>query len=195
MKKSLKKSAVATHAILTTAAVLAIQAFPNSTYGQVLNKTKGENVQQSSRATDYFLKIKFSNQNTSIVGMLNGTPVYKNERSEYFTINTKTGDLIFVNNEDFAKYACCVYIKIGDIKGEKERSNASSDNPKGSQGENPLYAGKSKKNLSHIKFGGEIINDVQIVGVDKDGHTIHKNSRGETFYVDAATGDLVYVKL
>ncbi len=195
MKKSLKKSTVATHAILTTAAVLAVQAFPCSTYAQELKRSKGENVQQTSRATDYFLKIKLYEQNTSIVGMLNGTPVYKNERSEYFTINTKTGDLIFVSNEDFAKYACCVYIKIGDIKGEKEGANASSNSPKGSQGENPLYAGKSRKNLSHIKFGGGIISDVQIVGVDKEGHTIHKNSRGETFYVDAATGDLVYVKL
>jgi hypothetical protein len=73
MKKTLKKSTVATHAILTTAAVLAIQSFPNSAYGQVLKTEKTVNAQQAnSRASDYFLKIKMEVQRTSIVGMING---------------------------------------------------------------------------------------------------------------------------
>lgn len=182
MKKSLKKSTVATQAMLTTAALLAIHALPGSLYGQVLKTEKTAKVidaqQANSRSADYFLKIKVSDQQTSIVGMLNGTPVYKNERGEYFTINTKTGDLIFVSNEDFTKYACCVYIKIGDIKGERASDKSS-----------------QKKSLTNIKFGGDDIRDVQIIGVDKDGHTIHRNSRNETFYVDPVSGDLIYVKL
>ncbi len=179
MKKTLKKSTVATHAILTTAAVLAIQAFPNNAYGQVLKTEKTVNAQQkNSRAKDQFLKIKISDQRTSIVGMLNGTPVYKNERNEYFSINAETGDLNFISNEAFAKYACCVFIKIGDIKGESARRQSS-----------------QKKPLSYIKFGGDDMGNVQILGVNENGLTIHKNSRGETFYVDPTTGDLIFVKL
>lgn len=177
MKKTLKKSTVATHAILTTAAVLAIQAFPNNAYGQVLKTEKTVNAQQTnSRAADYFLKIKLSDQRASIVGMLNGTPVYKNERNEYFSVNAQNGDLNYLSKDEFAKFSCC--IKIGDIKGGRASAQSS-----------------QKKTLSYIKFGGDDISDVQIVGVDKVGHTIHKNSRGETFYVDPTTGDLIFVKL
>ncbi|MDZ4149406.1 MAG: hypothetical protein U1C58_14065 [Flavobacteriaceae bacterium] len=175
MKKPLKKSTIATHAILTTAAVLAIQSFPNGAYGQVLKTEKTVNAQQTnSRAADHFLKIKMEAQRTSIVGMLNGAPVYKNDRNEYFSINAKTGDLNYLSNEEFAKFSCC--IKIGDIKGERASAQSS-----------------QRKTLTYIKFEADV-KDVQIAGVDKEGHTIHKNSRGEAFYVDSATGDLIFVK-
>ncbi|PJB13514.1 MAG: hypothetical protein CO119_01080 [Flavobacteriales bacterium CG_4_9_14_3_um_filter_40_17] len=177
MKKPLKKSTVATHAILTTATVLAIQSFSNVAYGQVLKTEKSVNAQlKNSRAADNFLKIKMESQRTSIVGMLNGSPVYKNDRGEYFSVNAQNGDLNYLSNEKFAEFSCC--IKIGDIKGE--RTNAKSS---------------QNKSLTYIKFESDAVGDVQIIGLDKEGHTIHKNSRGEAFYVDSITGDLIYVKL
>ncbi|MCY7339427.1 MAG: DNA mismatch repair protein MutH [Sphingomonas bacterium] len=35
---------------------------------------------------------------------------------------------------------------------------------------------------------------VTILGVDQDGKTIMSNPRGEKFYLDAATGDMIFVK-
>ena len=35
---------------------------------------------------------------------------------------------------------------------------------------------------------------VSIVGLDQDGKTIMSNARGENFYLDAATGDMIFVK-
>lgn len=42
---------------------------------------------------------------------------------------------------------------------------------------------------SPIKYG----NKVNIVGVDADGKVIMNNPRGEKFYLDAATGDMIFV--
>ena len=37
-------------------------------------------------------------------------------------------------------------------------------------------------------------NKVTILGVDQNGKTIMSNARGEKFYLDAATGDMIFVK-
>ena len=37
-------------------------------------------------------------------------------------------------------------------------------------------------------------NKVTILGVDQNGKTIMSNARGEKFYLDAATGDMILVK-
>jgi hypothetical protein len=43
---------------------------------------------------------------------------------------------------------------------------------------------------SPVKYGG----GVQILGMDAEGHVINQNSRGEKFYLNAQTGDMVFVK-
>ena len=42
-------------------------------------------------------------------------------------------------------------------------------------------------------IGWKSTQEVTILGIDADGHTLQKNSRGETFYLDAK-GDMVFVK-
>ena len=49
------------------------------------------------------------------------------------------------------------------------------------------------KRLTHIKIETEI-NSVSLVGVDNNGNTVQKNSRGETFTLDPVTGDMIFVK-
>jgi len=197
MKKSLTNASMASKAILTTAVLMAIQMLPMNSYGQVLSKAKGVNAQPTKSAQGIFLKYDIEHKRMSIVGVLNGSPVYKNERGEYFTIDTKNGDLSYISNEEFAKYQCCVYIKIGDIKGEsKLKAKIVNENPTDvSNQENALISRNNKKTLSYIKFGGDDISDIQVVGIDKEGHTINKNARGETFYMDPITGDFIFVKM
>lgn len=46
-------------------------------------------------------------------------------------------------------------------------------------------------NLGHpIKLSGK----VRILGIDQGGRTIMSNKRGEKFYLDPATGDMIFVK-
>jgi len=197
MEKSLKNARMASKAILTTAVVMAIQMLPMNSYGQVLSKAKGINSQPTNKAQNIFIKYDIKDKRMSIVGILNGSPVYKNDRGEYFTINAKNGDLSYISNEDFAKYQCCVYIKIGDIKGESRlKATIVNENPTDvSNQENALTSRNNKKTLSFIKFGGDDISNIQVIGTDKEGHIINKNTRGETFYMDPITGDFVFVKM
>lgn len=197
MKKSLTNASMASKAILTTAVVMAIQMLPMNSYGQVLSKAKSVNAQATKNAQNIFLKHDMEHKRMSIVGVLKGSPVYKNDRGEYFTIDTKNGDLSYISNEDFAKYQCCVYIKIGDIKGESRlKATIVNENPTDvSNQENALTSRNNKKTLSFIKFGGDDISNIQVIGTDKEGHIINKNTRGETFYMDPITGDFVFVKM
>jgi hypothetical protein len=101
----------------------------------------------------------------AIVGIDNGIPVYQNARGELFTLIPETGDLRFLGPDDFA--------------GFRELSR---DIRPGA----PLRMAKWPAS----KWPGE----VAIVGIDETGHVVHQNARGERFYLDPATGDMVYVK-
>ena len=175
MEKSGKKSNVSARMMLSTAAILAVQAMPATTYAQT--PVQGKMVQQAARsASSIFIKIRDVNSKTTIVGFENGCPVFKNTKGEFFTVNEKTGDLNYINPEEFAKFYCC--IKISNTG----KMAASGDGM------------ASGKRLSHIKIETEITN-VNVLGVDKEGHTIQKNSRGETFYLDPVSGDMIFVKI
>jgi hypothetical protein len=173
MEKSGKKSNVSARMVLSTAAILAIQAMPSTTYAQTTGQEKV--VQQSSRtASSIYIKIRDTDSRNTIVGFENGCPVFKNTKGEFFTVNGKTGDLSYIKPEEFAKFYCCM--KIGNA------------------GKRDVVTGMaSGKRLSHIKIETEITS-VSLVGVDKSGNTIQKNSRGETFTLDPVTGDMIFVK-
>jgi len=174
MEKSVKKSNVSARMILSTAAILAVQAMP-TTYAQT--PVQGKMVQQAARgASSIFIKIRDTASKNTIVGFENGNPVFKNAKGEFFTVNEKTGDLNYIKPEEFAKFYCCIKIRNAGKMAASGEGMASG------------------KRLSHIKIETEI-GDLNLVGVDKDGHTIQKNSRGETFYLDPVTGDMIFVKI
>lgn len=102
----------------------------------------------------------------NIVGVDKGNTVYKNTRGEYFTIDPNTGDMKTMASDYYLKFT---YIKMG--------------------------AARSAGKLSMIKFDGikgEM--KVKVLGVDNKGNVIQKNSKGEKFYLDPNTGDMVTVK-
>jgi hypothetical protein len=169
-----KKSSISAKMMLSAAAILAIQAMPAASFAQTIGQEKM--VQQAARtASSIYIKIRDTDSKNTIVGFENGCPVFKNAKGEFFTVNGKTGDLSYIKPEEFAKFYCCMKIRnIGKMA-------TSSDGM------------ASGKRLSHIKIETEI-SDLNLVGVDKDGHTIQKNSRGETFYLDPVNGDMIFVK-
>jgi hypothetical protein len=175
MEKSEKKSNVSARIILSTAAILAVQAMPATTYAQT--PVQGKMVQQAAKSSSYiYIKIRDTTSKNTIVGFENGSPVFKNAKGEFFTVNGKTGDLNYIKPEEFAKFYCCMKIR------NTGKMAASGDGM------------STGKRLSHIKIETEIT-DLNLVGVDNDGNTIQKNSRGETFYLDPVTGDMIFVKI
>lgn len=55
------------------------------------------------------------------------------------------------------------------------------------------YKSVALKFHKELKFSKESAN-ITFLGTDNAGHVLHKNSRDETFYLEAATGDMVFVK-
>ena len=173
MEKSEKKLSVSTKMVLSTAAILAIQAMPATALAQTA--VQGRMVQQAaSSSSSIFIKIRDIDSKNTIVGFENGSPVFKNSKGEFFTVNGKTGDLIYIKPEEFAKFYCCIKLSPS-VKRDVASGMATG------------------KRLTHIKIETEI-NSVSLLGVDKNGSTIQQNSRGETFTLDPVTGDMIFVK-
>ncbi|MDP3642487.1 MAG: hypothetical protein Q8S54_04770, partial [Bacteroidota bacterium] len=147
MENSLKNS----RAILTTAAILAVQALPVALYGQTAETAK------AGRAPATFLKIKMADLKMKVVGIDNGAPVFKNDKGEFFTVNSKTGDLNFIKTEEFSRFN---YIKLNSADAAKSGQASSQRPPRG------------------IKIEQDKVQDVTIVGQDAQGHTVMKNTRG-----------------
>ena len=150
---------------LTTATVLVLQAAPNTLFAQ-----SGEKAMQTSSASMpsvYGKMLGKQIERVMIVGIDKGMAVYKNERGEFFSLNSSTGDLMFIKPEDFAAFR--FYQKEGT---QFTKSSL----------------------LMKMKFANTEVQTVTVLGFDKEGHSIQRNSRNETYYVHPSTGDLVFVK-
>ncbi|MBK9247456.1 MAG: hypothetical protein IPM69_04920 [Ignavibacteria bacterium] len=170
MKISKRKTATTNAKIVVASVLLSLPIAQNSLDAQ--NKAQ-ENIgiksgsQSTSREK---MHMKFSSNEKfkgelSIVGIDKGIPVYKNGRGEYFSIDPATGDMKFISAEMFSKYMCC--IKMGD---------------------------RSSSKISMHKYAEKSFQTVTFAGVDDKGNVIHTNKRGEKFYLDSYTGDMIYVK-
>ena len=101
----------------------------------------------------------------TIVGTDQQHTIYRNARNEYFYLDPATGDMKFVAPD--------AYIKQGE---QATRS--------------PTRATSQPSTTTAWKQAGE----VTILGVDEAGHVVHQNARGENFYLDPKTGDMVFSK-
>jgi outer membrane protein assembly factor BamB len=149
---------------VTAATVLVLQVTPNALFAQ--SGEKAIQTQTASRG-GYHMKMTWGRIDALVVGMKDGTPVYKNPKGEFFTLNSTTGDKEDIKPEEFAKFV--VVEKLG-----------------GSQ--------MANKTSFTWKFATTDIQAVTVLGVDKEGHTIQKNSNGESYYLHPTTGDMVFIK-
>jgi hypothetical protein len=102
----------------------------------------------------------------TIVGLDKGHTIYKNAATEgYFYLDPATGDMKVVSSETYIKQFHTLTKATGQ-------------------------AFLKMTKLDSIKMGG----NVKLLGVDAQGHVVQQNSRGEKFYLDAQTGDMVRVK-
>jgi hypothetical protein len=104
----------------------------------------------------------------SVVGMMDGRPVFKTDKGEYFQVDPNTGDLKFHSAES-----------LGFIKGNSN---------------DKLVAVKTIPGNNFIKYATiKIQSNLSVRGVDAQGHVVQQNSRGEKFYL-GPNGDMVFVK-
>ena len=167
--------------IFTTAALFALLGLPNLLHAQGANTREVPSKASSSRKTDYFLKINTENlaqQKMSLVAVMKGEPVFRNGKGNLFKLNSNTGDIIAVSKEEFAKLACCGAKAGGSSSGYiiKEATAKNSGKPFNSN----IFL-KVEKAVPNIK----------VLGVDKDGHIIQETEKGEKFFLDPATGDMI----
>lgn len=161
------KSNTAKASILAASVLLGITGTHNELVSQ---ESKSIGIKQSTTATKVIYKysekfMKFKGE-FSIAGMDKGSPLYKNSRGEYFTIDPSTGDMKMISSD--------IFMKFQYIKGNSSRSSSK---------------------LANIKFVEEKMSGkVTLVGEDDKGNIIQANSRGEKFYLDPFTGDMVFVK-
>jgi hypothetical protein len=100
----------------------------------------------------------------TIVGTDKEHPVYQNVRDEYFYLDPETGDMIFLEPDAFVKWR-----------------PAAPEKPSPA----PL------KMWKRVVKAGE---QVTVLGFDREGHVVQQNVRGEAFYLDPSTGDMIFVK-
>ena len=100
-----------------------------------------------------------------LVGINNGATVYQDSRNQLFTLDPATGDQKFLAAQEYARFT---------DQGTRAGTRA------------PLILTKWRAD----KFGAQLA----IVGIDAAGHVVNRNARGEKFYLDPATGDMVFVK-
>jgi hypothetical protein len=173
MKKN--KTNIAKKAMVGTVAFLSLQGLPNSLYAQKI--VQGQHIKEAtlSSPSDPFLKFKcqknIAAQSMSIVGILKGEPVFKNGKGELFIMNIATGDVKTISEADF-KAIEIIY------KGERARGMIKAT----------ALNAKINNSISYKLKEGI---DTKIIGIDKDGHVIQETAKGEKFYLDAATGDMV----
>lgn len=146
-----------------TVAVTSLMSLPLFSPNNLHAQDAGRGVAAKQSSFSIATKQK-QTSNVNIVGVDNGNAVFKNDRGQFFMVNPQTGDLEFMTAQKFGTFK--LYGKTS-IPGK------------------PLVGVK----YPPAKEG----TGVTILGVDKDGQTIHQNSRGETFYVHPATGDFIYL--
>lgn len=125
----------------------------------------------TKRAESVHLYLKYSDMmekhkgGVEIVGVEDRHVVYKNTAGDLFWIDPATGDQRSLSSD--------YYMKI--------KSNRSSGYMKyhGIKGESNEHKQESK---------------VTLLGVDAKGNVVQQNARGEKFYLNASTGDMVFVK-
>lgn len=177
MKKNKKQKAMAPKMLAATVALFSLQGLPASLYAQrePVDNTRTTEVQKQ----DLFVKFantRLSKQKLSVIALLNGVPVVKATDNKMYLMDPQTADIREITTEQYNKLGYNKIALVNKIYTVKDRTIK-------------LDAVK----LSHkIREGEQTLrNQIELLGVDKDGHEIFQTSSGQKIFFDPATGDMV----
>ena len=91
--------------------------------------------------------------------------VYQNARNEYFYLDPGTGDMVFLAPDAFMKFSPPAAEAPSAVRQKRWKQTA-------------------------VKVGEQ----VTVLGFDREGHLVQQNVRGEAFYLDPNTGDMIFVQ-
>lgn len=101
----------------------------------------------------------------TIAGTNKQHTVYQNARNEYFYLEPATGDMIFLAPDAFLKWSAATAEAAPAVRQKMWKQT--------------------------VVKGGE---QVTVLGFDREGHLVQQNVRGEAFYLDPKTGDMIFVQ-
>lgn len=178
MKETQKKTTV-----VSIAALLSLQALPHTIHAQspATDVTVQKIASKKGLQNDWikFTATALANQKMTFVGMLKGCPVYQNIKEGFVMMDCSTGDISEVSIEDLKTMERIIKSEFTEnitiyIKQANSNSVARSS--------------KIDSFTWKCKFG---IQNLKVLGVDLDGHVIQETAKGEQFYLDPATGDMI----
>jgi len=177
MKKNKKQRTVTPKMVAATVALLSLQGLPASLYAQrdPVDNTRTTETQKEDLFAK-FTNTRLSRQKLSVIALVNGIPVVKSTDSKMYLMDPQNGDIREVTTEEFNKLGynkAALANRIYTVKDRTIRLDASPLTVKFRDGEQTLR------------------NQVELLGVDKDGHEVFQTSRGQKFLFDPATGDMV----
>lgn len=182
MKKTTSKKTSHAKAAVT-AALMAVPVFGMPSKGLTQVKGNSETTELTRKDAqkmpkDYW---KYSSSfekfkgGTWIAGVGDGHTIYENSRGEFFYIDAETGDMKTLTN-DFVIKGHMNSAKAFVLPHVLEKSGRMASQ---TEGESPAF---------------KMQNKVTLLGVDTAGNVIQENSKGERFYLNTSTGDMVFVK-
>lgn len=177
MKKNKKQKAMTPKMVAATVALLSLQGLPASLYAQrdPVDNTRITEVQKQ----DLFLKYadtRLSKQKLSVIALINGVPVVKSTDSKTYLMDPQTGDIRQVTTEEYNKLSYNKTTLENRIYTVKERT---------------IKLDAAKLSLKLREGEQTLRNQIELLGVDKDGHQVFQTSRGQKIIIDPATGDMV----
>ena len=177
MKKNKKQKTVNSKMLAATVALLSLQGLPGTLYAQrePVDNTRTTEAQKQ----DLFVKFantRLSKQKLSVIALINGVPVVKTTDGKLFLMDPQTANIREVTTDEYNKLAynkTTLENRIYTVKERTIKLDASKLSVKLRDGEQTLR------------------NQIELLGVDKDGHEVFQASRGQKFFFDPATGDMV----
>lgn len=165
-KTGTKSAAVSTAAVLSAGVFLAHGSVATADQSVKGAAPSAQPSAAAASANRIFIKWVYKDAAAvSTAGMLDGRPVFRNAKGEFFQMDAATGDLKYLSAES-----------LGYMKGQ-----------------HPWSAKTSSAADIYIKFDGiKGEQKVKLLGVDANGNSIQQNARGERFYLNAK-GDMVII--
>jgi hypothetical protein len=162
--------------VASIVALISSSSLSQDLLAQAESKQSSTISEGSKRNMNLYYKVDIEyalvNQKQTLVGILKGEPVFKNGKGELFTMNVKTGDIIPLNQQDFDKTVS--FLKHNEL-------NILQVSP------STTYQPKRVVNLKIEKA----IVGIKVLGIDLDGHIIQETPKGEKFFLDPNTGDMI----
>jgi hypothetical protein len=123
-----------------------------------------------------FANTRLSKQKLSVIALLNGVPVVKATDNKMYLMDPQTANIREVTTEEFNRLDYNKIVLANKIYTVKERT---------------IKLDGGKLSLKYKEGEQTLRNQIELLGVDKDGHEVFQNSRGQKFLFDPATGDMV----